>query len=216
MPSDLELMDGTLVPAGGVAGGGTAAAPGADRMQRLTTGVRSMRLGGGRIAMGEHTLMLIGGIIAPLGLVLVLIGWYGAAHTPNLFEQVPYMISGGLLGVALVVLGGFLYFAHWLTQLIKETRAHANVMSTALERLEELLAHQVARPDVTVATGAEAAPAATGRRTLVAAPALVATAKGTMMHRPNCVIVAGKEGLRAVDESDGLAPCKLCESGTPT
>lgn len=210
MPSDLELMDATLVPAGGA----PAAAPGADRMQRLSTGVRSMRLGGGRIAMGEHTLMVIGGILAPLGVILVLVGWYGAAHTPNLFEQVPYMISGGLLGVGLVVLGGFMYFAHWLTQLIKETRAHANVMSTALERLEELLAHQVARPDVVEG----AVPAATGaaRRTLVAAPALVATAKGTMMHRPNCVIVAGKEGLRAVDESDGLAPCKLCESGTPT
>lgn len=164
--------------------------------------------------MGEHTLMLLGGIIAPLGLILVLIGWYGAAHTPNLFEQVPYLISGGLLGVALVVLGGFLYFAHWLTQLIKETRAHANVMSTALERLEELLAHQVARPELDGV--ADAAPTVGVRRTLVAAPALVATAKGTMMHRPNCVIVAGKEGLRAVDESAGLAPCKLCESGTPT
>ena len=50
------------------------------------------------MAVAEHTLMLICGIIAPLGLVLVLVGWYGAARTPNLFEQVPYMISGGILG----------------------------------------------------------------------------------------------------------------------
>jgi hypothetical protein len=195
--TDIDITDVTLVPSAG-----------GSRVQRLTAGVRDLKVGRGRIGVGEHTLMLIGGIIAPLGLVIVLVGWYGAARTPNLFEQVPYLISGGLFGLALVILGGFLYFAHWLTELIKETRAQANVVAQALERLEETMAHQ--------ATLAMAAPAAGGRRQLVAErPALtglVATAKGTMAHRPDCVVVAGKEGLRAVEAGEDLQPCKLCES----
>ena len=206
MPSDLELMDATLAPAvaAPATGGGTVDER---RIDRLTAGVRGLRLGGGRIAMGENTLMVLGGIIAPLGLIIVVIGWYGAAHTPNLFEQVPYLISGGLLGLSLVVLGGFLYFAHWLTQLIKETRAQANTMASAMERLEDLLRHQQAEPSVVTT-----APAGRGRTLVASAPALVATAKGSMAHRPDCVVVAGKEGLRAVEADEGLAPCKLCNS----
>ena len=58
---------------------------------------------------------MIGGIIAPLGLIVVLLGWWGASQTPYVFEQVPYLISGGCSGSALVFLGSFFYFTHWVT-----------------------------------------------------------------------------------------------------
>ena len=38
---------------------------------------------------------------------------------------------------------------------------------------------------------------------------LVATDTGTMAHRPDCVVVAGKTGVRAVSANAGLAACKL-------
>jgi hypothetical protein len=41
--------------------------------------------------------------------------------------------------------------------------------------------------------------------------ALVATERGTMAHRPECVVVTGKVGVRAVSAADGLASCKLCD-----
>src|SRR5436190_2991311 len=53
-------------------------------------------------------LTLIGALCMPLGLVLVILGWWGAANTPYDFEQLPYLISGGLFGIALCLLGGFL------------------------------------------------------------------------------------------------------------
>jgi hypothetical protein len=37
------------------------------------------------------------------GIIIVLLGWYGAANTNILTEQVPYLISGGLLGMALII-----------------------------------------------------------------------------------------------------------------
>ena len=70
---------------------------------------------------------------------LVLLGWWGASQTPNLFEQMPYLISGGLFGLGLVFLGGFLYFAHWLTELVKEHRAQSTAMIEAVNRLEETI-----------------------------------------------------------------------------
>jgi hypothetical protein len=59
-----------------------------------------------------------------LGVGMILLGWLGAAHSTLVEEQVPYLISGGLLGVALAVIGALCLFTHWLTVLIREARAH--------------------------------------------------------------------------------------------
>jgi len=173
----------------------------AKRLQRLADGVRQLRTGGGTLNLGERTLMVIAGVVAPLGLVLILLGWYGAARTPNLFEQIPYAISGGLFGLGLLFLGSFCYFAHWMTELVKEHRAQSGALLEAISRLEDTVRTSGTRVD----------PAATSAAAALNGVALVATHKGTMAHRPECVVVAGKTDLRAVDADEGLAPCKLCE-----
>ena len=181
--------------------GDAAAGSEASRYQRLSEGVRSLRTGGGTLNLSERTLMIIGGIIAPLGLVVVVIGWYGAAHSPFLFQQVPYLISGLGIGLGLVFLGSFFYFAHWVTQLVKEGRAQSAAMIEAITRLEETIKQQADTPA-----------AADGHvpHTNGFAP-LVATNKGTMAHRSDCVVVAGKPGLRRVSADDGLESCQLCD-----
>ena len=77
----------------------------ADR-RRFASAVNDLRTGG-QLGLSERTLMVLGGVLAPLGLLLVLLGWIGASRTPFVFEQVPYLISGGLLGLGLVFLGAF-------------------------------------------------------------------------------------------------------------
>jgi hypothetical protein len=201
-PAD-DLVGGTS----GTGGSPAAPAPDADgnRLERLTDGVRHLRAGG-RIKLDERILLLLAGIVAPLGLIAVLIGWYGAAHTPHLFEQVPYLISGGLFGIALVFLGGFFYFAHWLTTLVKEHRAQSAAVVEAIGRLETALT-RAASPLVAGNGSAGPPPAAVPADDV----ALVATERGTMAHRPDCVVVAGKPAVRAVSAHEGLAPCKLCD-----
>src|SRR4051812_23425189 len=151
--------------------------------------------------------MLIGGIIAPLGLVVVVIGWYGAAHSPFLFQQVPYLISGLGLGLGLVFLGSFFYFAHWITELVKEGRAQSAAMVEAIARLEETVKQQAGADRLAAASDDGAA----GVMPNGATGDLVATSKGTMAHRPECVVVAGKPGLRRVSPDDELVSCKLCD-----
>src|SRR3546814_4469072 len=88
----------------------------------------------------------MGGVIAPLGVVIVLLGWLGASRTPHVFEQVPYLISGGLLGIALVFLGAFFYFAHWLTELVREHRTQSAAIVDALTRLQDQVAELSTAP----------------------------------------------------------------------
>ena len=201
-PDELAVDDVVVVAPTALPG--DAAESQASRYQRLADGVRSLRTGGGTLNFSEHTLMILGGVIAPLGLVVVVIGWYGAAHSPFLFQQVPYLISGLGLGLGLVFLGSFFYFAHWITELVKEGRTQSAAMIEAIARLEETVKQQ-AGVDRLAGAG-EPALSPNG-----ASGELVATGKGTMAHRPDCVVVTGKPDLRRVGADDGLESCKLCE-----
>lgn len=84
----------------------------------------------------ERSVLLFGAALMPLGLLVILLGWYGAAHTPYVFEQVPYLISGGLFGLALTVVGGLLYFGYLLARLIVEQREQSAALIDAIRRLE--------------------------------------------------------------------------------
>jgi hypothetical protein len=182
----------------------------AKRLQRLAEGVRGIRTGGGTLKLNERILMVLAGIIAPLGLIMVLLGWWGASRTPNLFEQIPYLISGGLLGLGFVFLGAFFYFAHWLTELVKEHRAQSAAVIDAITRLETA---------ITTSSGSLFGAANNGGAPALAAipddVLLVATERGSMAHRVDCVVVAGKSGLKAVTLDDDLAACKLCDPYAP-
>lgn len=139
-----------------------------------------------------RVLLVVGSIAAPLGLIMILLGWWGASHTPNVYEQIPYSISGGMLGLGLVFFGGFAYFAYWMTSLVRATQRDTAETRAVLERIEELL------------SGGE-------RADLVAPATVVATARGTLYHRPDCASVAGKAGLKKIDPAHTtLEPCKIC------
>ena len=109
-----------------------------ERDERFAEGVRRLRIGRASIVLSERILLVLGGILAPLGVAVVLLGWWGASKSAYDFEQIPYLISGGLLGLSLVFIGCFFYFAHWLTQLVKEHREQSQAILTALNRLIEL------------------------------------------------------------------------------
>ena len=162
--------------------------------------VQSLRTGAGSLDLSEHTLMILGGIVAPLGLLVVLLGWVGASRTPNLFEQIPYLISGGLFGLGLVFLGAFFYFAHWMTELVKEHRTQSAALLSAIDRLRDEIALQAAA----VAQVGDGSEETEGRP-------LVATTRGSMAHRPECVVVAGKPDVRPIGPDETLAPCKMCD-----
>src|SRR5690242_12642308 len=70
----------------------------------------------------DLVLLVAACILFPLGVALILLGWSGAAHTGKLYDQIDYLISGGLLGLALAGAGGFAYFGYWLSRQLDESR----------------------------------------------------------------------------------------------
>lgn len=191
-----------------------------------------------RFNLGEKWLFGAGGALVVAGFVVVVIGWAGASRTVLVAGQIPYLISGGLIGLGLIFLGAFLYFGHWVAVLVRESRERgaedrddlASVRSSLLEinRSLTLLAAALApgAQRVTAAHGMPAPPAAAEEegehgaqpygeavielRDDDTAPVLLATTTGTMAHRPGCRALAGKPNIRPVSIRDGLKPCGMC------
>lgn len=46
-----------------------------------------------------------------LGAVMLVLGWTGVTSTPYAFEQIPYVISGGLGGIFLLGVGAMLWIS---------------------------------------------------------------------------------------------------------
>ena len=112
------------------------------RHNRLASSMQELRTRAGG-ADKARTLLVIGGVLIPLGVVLILLGWSGVSHTTDTFEQTPYVVSGGLLGLALVVAGGFCYFGYWQTKVARAVRRDAGDIRSikeSLQHIEELLA----------------------------------------------------------------------------
>lgn len=176
-----------------------AAAPREERHQRLVSGVAGLRSRAGRTGDRDRYLLIAGGILVPLGLLFVVLGWVGASQTVLLFEQLPYIASGGMLGLALVVAGGFVYWSYWLTVLIREARTDRTELTAGLARMEGLLERVLLAQ-------------APGLVEAFEGGGLVATPRGSMLHRPDCPTVASRDDLRGVAADEpGMLPCRLCD-----
>ena len=187
----------------------------------------------------ETVLLVAGALLLPIGIITIIVGWYGAAHTFHPYEQNDYLISGGLLGLGLVFIGGFLYFGYWMTRQIRTSTAANQQLLNALGRIEAQLGagsngkhtlaplglptpqpkERAAKARSGPATSSPAREAATGGADPQAATrgggvqtvALVATERGNLLHRPDCPVVANKDNLRPVGPDEpGYRPCQIC------
>lgn len=191
----------------------TAASPdsGGDPFADAVTGT-SLRE---RLRVPDQAMAVGAAVLLPLGLAMVMMSWYGAARTPYLFEQVPYLISGGLLGLGFVMTGGFVLFGSWIARTAREQRALSQELLEAVRAVRDEVAAQPA-PEVVPAQSRRRGGSSNGSTANgngAAHGGLVATANGSMLHRSDCVVVANRDGVHAVSsqESGALRPCRLCD-----
>ena len=110
-----------------------------ERDERLTDGADELLAEGRRGSLGaarEHLLLTIAATVLTLGFSVILIGWAGAANATVVEEQIPYLISGGLLGLALVTFGSLTLFSHWQTVRIREARLQEAVAPSGPRRAD--------------------------------------------------------------------------------
>ncbi|MEG3629195.1 hypothetical protein [Streptomyces poriticola] len=132
------------------------------------------------------------------GAVLCVLGWYGVSGERFAERQLPYIASCTVPGAALIVAGAVL-LAHGRT-------------TVAAARMEELYGLLVdAEPADADESGRPAgAPAAVSGE-------LRTVPGGTLFHRADCPLVAGKAEAVPVDAGlltgGELDPCPICEPG---
>lgn len=95
----------------------------------------------------EALLLKVGVGLAVLGVVLIFVAWFQASGTASVAEQIPYAISGGLIGLALVIFGSALVirfslarlFRYWLARIVYEHEVQTDRTVEALGRIEAAL-----------------------------------------------------------------------------
>jgi hypothetical protein len=199
----------TLAPDEAVTDRASAPDRARDHLATLRASVRSLATR----AAGDDTerwLLRAGAILVPFGFVAILAGYWGAAHAGRVIQQIPYQISGGILGLALVFAGAFSYFAYWLTRIL---RAQQRVITALDEQTQAIVGELRSLRDQIPADPAPAVvTAGTATTAGGAAGALVATPKGSLVHRGTCPVVAGRDDLRPVEViGAGNRPCKVCD-----
>ena len=171
----------------------------------------------GRFDLRNTWQVAAGSVLVPLGIVIVLLAWYGSAHTPYIQGQIPYLVSGSFIGLGLMVVGGLLYWAHWLYRIYDQADLHHMEQLQRDRQLFDLLEAVLARDPEGVVRARGAQPvsaadsAAEGDR-------LVTTATGANLHRADCPIVARhRAGVRPVSaaEAKGRPPCRICQPALP-
>ncbi|PSM38629.1 hypothetical protein C6Y14_36430 [Streptomyces dioscori] len=130
------------------------------------------------------------------GAVLCVLGWYGISGERYAERQLPYLASCTVPGAALIIAAAVLL-----------THGRNALAATRVEELYGLLV--AAGPeDAASADGPAAAPVAVSGDLLM-------VPGGTLWHRADCPLVAGKPEALPVDSrvlaGGDLAPCPICE-----
>ncbi len=136
----------------------------------------------------------LGLVFCIAGLAVIWAGWNGAASYNDIRKQFPYLISGGLTGLALVVIGVGL-------MIIQSQRADRVQLEANLVELRNILDRMTGLPASNGAGSSDAN--------------LVVAGPGTY-HRPTCKLVAGRDLRRMTveqAEAANLEPCRTCAPG---
>lgn len=82
-------------------------------------------------------------VLVIVGFNFMLFGWIGASRTFRQIEQIPYLISGGLVGLALVFLGGLLLASTFWVIVVKKLQAESEARTKdLLDAFESRMAAQ--------------------------------------------------------------------------
>jgi hypothetical protein len=135
----------------------------------------------------------LGVVLCLAGFVLIFLGWNGAASVNSVAAQFPYLISGGIAGLGLVILGAILIS-------VDSRRDDGQRVEQMLAEVRDALSRLAPPPEP------EEVDTGTGPRVVVGQ---------TSFHRPDCRLLEGREGLHEMSLeaaiARGLIACRVCE-----
>jgi hypothetical protein len=143
-----------------------------------------------RVRMGRF----LGLVFITVGFIVIGKAWDGAASINFAQGQIPYLLSGGFMGLGLIVAGSMLL-------LLSTVRSERQIMTDLFEDMSRLLGRNLAR----LQFSSNGAGDTDGQ---------VVAAQSTY-HRAECKVLQGKQGLTMVTlqqaAAEGLEPCRVCD-----
>lgn len=159
-------------------------------------------------------MFVAGAVLLPVGIVVICLGWYGIAHTPYEYDQLVYLVSGGMLGLGITFVGGFLYFAAWIARIGTDLKESDKRLADTLLVLADSLSQAAVRASTppSIAGSVQHNSGATGTTDTVGTVAtMVVAGSSTTVHRVDCVLIEGRTDVHpASANSAGLTTCRLC------
>lgn len=144
-----------------------------------------------RVRLGR----LLGLIFMTAGFMVIGKAWDGAASINFAQGQIPYLLSGGFMGLGLIVTGATLLG-------LSTVRAEREITSKQFDEMTRLLGRNLNR--LSVSSNGSGSSSAKGQ---------VVTGASTF-HLAECRLLEGKDGLSTVTveqaEAEGLEPCRVC------
>jgi len=132
-----------------------------------------------------------------LGFLLIGLAWNGAASRNFVTGQFPYLLSGGFMGLGLIVTGAALLF-------LATVRAERQLLTSKFDEMATLLARNLGRLQYS-------SNGSTSPQQVVAA--------GGSYHRESCSVLHGKTDLATITpemaEAEGLTACRVCDPPRP-
>lgn len=150
--------------------------------------------------IGEALRPWVGWILIGFGALLMLLGYLGVSREAIPAKQLPYLVSGGLGGIFVALLGA--YFLG--TQQLRNDSGRLDRLEQMVEDLHGAL---LTRADAPAVNTAAAIVAETAPRRVVVVPG------GQLFHRAECAMADGKDGTEvtpAAARKRGMRPCPTC------
>ena len=131
--------------------------------------------------------------LAAIGLIAIAVGWNGAAGQLSILGQVPYILSGGLIGLSFVILGAAML-------IVQGAREDRSLFEAKLDAMIAALAEGQGR-----SARADAPQDVSG----------LVVAGSASYHVPGCRLVAGREETSYLTPAEAqdrqLKACRVCQ-----
>jgi len=98
-------------------------------------------------ARGERARLIAGLALIVIGGLVIFGGYWGASGTATLNKQIPYLLSGGMLGIGLVIAGAAVFvrismsrfLRYWMIRDVYERRVQADRIIESMNGVEAVL-----------------------------------------------------------------------------
>ena len=167
-------------------------------------------------SLGKTSRPVVGWVLTGVGLLAIFIGWFGISGQALVAKQLPFLISGGIGGIALVAIGAVILG----TEDLRNDSGRLDRLEKQIAQLHAVLLARADAPDVSLFEGESPRhPNGKHERDLYGPDGepeeFVALPGATTFHRAECAMVEGKTEAEAITTdvalSEGLKPCRLCD-----